>query len=141
MNTGNNYIANHSTSEQIPHDLNTELIRYSDTHCNVIKLTFQERWMCPNHVEHFLDSNLVSSTSVTQRLKIWQKYARTPVNPDSVRLEFFRKVRSGKLFRSARTARLVKPIEARYIFGDCRGLDINWYFVLFYVVPSVGLFF
>ena len=69
--------------------------------------------MCPNHVEHFLDSNLVSSTSVTERLKIWQKYARTPVNPDSVRLEFFRKVRTGKLFRSGRTLKVVKPIESR----------------------------
>ena len=69
--------------------------------------------MCPNHVEHFLDSNLVSSTSVTERLKIWQKYARTPVNPDSVRLEFFRKVRTGKLFRSSRTAKIIKPIESR----------------------------
>ena len=69
--------------------------------------------MCPNHVEHFLDSNLVSSTSVTERLKIWQKFARTPLNPDSVRLEFFRKVRTGKLFRSGRNAKLPKPNENR----------------------------
>jgi hypothetical protein len=69
--------------------------------------------MCPNHVEHFLDSNVVSSTSVTQRLKIWQKYARTPVNPDSVRLEFFRKVRTGKLFRNSKTMKVAKPVEFR----------------------------
>lgn len=75
--------------------------------------------MCPNHVEHFLDSNLVSSTSVTQRLKIWQKYARTPLNPDSVRLEFFRKVRTGKLFRSGRNAKLEKPIENRIKVPGC----------------------
>lgn len=73
----------------------------------------KERWMCPNHVEHFLDSNLVPSTSVTERLKIWHKYARTPVNPDTVRLEFFRRVRTGKLFRSGRIKKLTKPVETR----------------------------
>ena len=69
--------------------------------------------MCPNHVEHFLDSKLVSSTSVTERLKIWQKYARGPINPDSVRLEFFRKARTGKLFRSGRSVKVSKPVENR----------------------------
>lgn len=69
--------------------------------------------MCPNHVEHFLDSNLVSSTSLTERLKVWQKFARAPLNPDSIRIEFFRKVRFGKLFRAGRTARVQKPPELR----------------------------
>ena len=67
--------------------------------------------MCPNHVENYLDANLVTSTSLTERLKVWQKYARRPVDTETVRLEFFRKVRSGKLFQRGRTRR--SPLDNR----------------------------
>ena len=74
------------------------------------RISLQDRWMCPNHVENFIDANLVSSTSLTERLKLWNKYAKTPVSTDSVRLEFFRKVRSGKLFQRGRVK---VPLETR----------------------------
>lgn len=61
-----------------------------------------ERWMCPMHVEHILDSKLVKSTSLTERMSLWNKYARKPVDTDTVRLNFFRKVRSGKLYQKCR---------------------------------------
>ena len=79
----------------------------------------QERWMCPNHVENFIDSNLVSSTSLTERLKLWNKYGGSKsgsnsgsagnFNPDTIKLEFFRKVRKGKLYeRGVKRARTVR---------------------------------
>lgn len=75
----------------------------------------QERWMCPNHVENFIDSTLVSSTSLTERLKLWSKYGGSKsgsgsnFNPDSIKLEFFRKVRKGKLYeRGVNRARVIK---------------------------------
>ena len=37
--------------------------------------------------------------------KVWRKYARRPVDTETVRLEFFRKVRSGKLFQRSRAKR------------------------------------
>ncbi|KAJ8953724.1 hypothetical protein NQ314_007334 [Rhamnusium bicolor] len=49
------------------------------------------RWMCPKHVEHCLDSKLLTSISATERVKIWDKFTG-PVNQDSIKLEFFRKV-------------------------------------------------
>ncbi len=49
--------------------------------------------MCPTHPEHAIDSKLVGSTSLTERLRLWNKYARCPVDVESVRLEFFRKAR------------------------------------------------
>ncbi|RZC40543.1 PHD finger protein 12 [Asbolus verrucosus] len=49
------------------------------------------RWMCPNHVEHHLDSKLLTSISATERIKLWDKF-NGPVDQDSVRLEFFRKI-------------------------------------------------
>ena len=58
--------------------------------------------MCPNHVENFIDSNLVTSTSLSERLDLWQKYARAPVDANSVTLDFLRKARTGKLFRKGR---------------------------------------
>ena len=71
--------------------------------------------MCPNHVENFIDSTLVSSTSLTERLKLWSKYGGSKsgsgsnFNPDSIKLEFFRKVRKGKLYeRGVNRARVIK---------------------------------
>ena len=52
--------------------------------------------MCPAHVEHHIDSHVVQSTSLSKRLKLWNKYARVPVDTDAIRIEFFRKIRSGR---------------------------------------------
>ncbi|CAG9862625.1 unnamed protein product [Phyllotreta striolata] len=48
-------------------------------------------WMCPLHVEHCLDSNLLTSVSATERVKLWDKFGG-PVDQDAVKLQFFRKV-------------------------------------------------
>ncbi|KAF5281676.1 hypothetical protein FQR65_LT14606 [Abscondita terminalis] len=49
------------------------------------------RWLCPSHVEHFLDCNLLSSVSATERVKLWDKFTG-PVDQDAIKIEFFRKV-------------------------------------------------
>ncbi|GJQ79748.1 hypothetical protein Trydic_g23225 [Trypoxylus dichotomus] len=49
------------------------------------------RWMCPNHVEHFLDSKLLTSVSASERNRLWDKF-NGPVDQDTIKLEFFRKV-------------------------------------------------
>jgi hypothetical protein len=67
--------------------------------------------MCTMHPENFIDQNMLTSTSLTERLKLWQKYAKKPVDTETVRLEFFRKVRSGKLFQKSRVKR--SPLENR----------------------------
>lgn len=48
-------------------------------------------WMCNNHPEQFIDWNLVSSASATQRLKLWNQYSG-PIDQDTVKIEFFRKI-------------------------------------------------
>ncbi|KAL3271561.1 hypothetical protein HHI36_022036 [Cryptolaemus montrouzieri] len=50
------------------------------------------RWMCPIHVEHALDSVLLTSTSLTERVKLWDRFAGEPVDQNAIKLEFFRKV-------------------------------------------------
>jgi len=72
-----------------------------------------DRWMCPNHVEQFIDSKLVKSTRLSERMDLWKKYARNPINVETVRLEFFRKVRSGKLFQKSRTLKAQRPENYR----------------------------
>lgn len=69
--------------------------------------------MCPNHVENFVDSDLVTSTSLTERLRLWNKHARAPVNQDAVRLQFFRKVRTGKLYQKSNLPKISKPPDFR----------------------------
>lgn len=48
-------------------------------------------WMCPQHVEHCLDSTLLTSVSATERVKLWDRFTG-PVDQDTVKLQFFRKV-------------------------------------------------
>ncbi|KAI4454837.1 phd finger protein 12 [Holotrichia oblita] len=49
------------------------------------------RWMCPNHVEHFLDSKLLTSISASERNRLWDKY-NGPIDQDAIKLEFFRRI-------------------------------------------------
>ncbi|XP_071448846.1 PHD finger protein 12 [Hetaerina americana] len=48
------------------------------------------KWMCPNHAEHFLDQKLLTSCSVTERVKLWDKYSG-PLDQDTIKLDFFRR--------------------------------------------------
>lgn len=48
-------------------------------------------WMCPNHVEQFIDWKLVNSVSATERIKLWNHF-NANVDQDTVKNEFFRKV-------------------------------------------------
>ncbi|XP_017474150.1 PREDICTED: PHD finger protein 12 isoform X3 [Rhagoletis zephyria] len=48
-------------------------------------------WMCPNHVENFIDNHLVSSISATERIRLWDKFSQ-PFDHESVKMEFFRRV-------------------------------------------------
>ncbi|VEN53238.1 unnamed protein product [Callosobruchus maculatus] len=50
------------------------------------------RWMCPMHVEHYLDSKLLTSISATERIKLWDKFTGGPVDQDAIKLQFFRKI-------------------------------------------------
>ncbi len=80
----------------------------------------KERWMCPAHPEHLIDSKVVKSTSFTERIKLWNKYAREPVDTDSVRLEFFRKARMGRLFQKCgrRTVNTDRKIQVCWTACD-----------------------
>ncbi|XP_067637495.1 PHD finger protein 12 [Eurosta solidaginis] len=48
-------------------------------------------WMCPNHVENFIDNHLVNSISATERVRLWDKFSQ-PLDHESVKMEFFRRV-------------------------------------------------
>lgn len=49
------------------------------------------RWMCPNHVEQFLDSSMLSSISATERVRLWDQY-QGPVDQEVIKMDFFRKI-------------------------------------------------
>jgi len=62
----------------------------------------QGRWMCPNHVEQYLDSQLLKSQSLTERLQLWDRYSGM-VDSHTVKVDFLNKVhRKDPLFRLKR---------------------------------------
>uniref|UniRef100_A0A182SX22 PHD finger protein 12 n=1 Tax=Anopheles maculatus TaxID=74869 RepID=A0A182SX22_9DIPT len=48
-------------------------------------------WMCPNHVEQFVDSKMVGSVSATERIRLWNQY-NNDIDHETVKTEFLRKV-------------------------------------------------
>ena len=48
-------------------------------------------WMCPLHVENFLDSEMLKTPRLTERLKLWNQY-RGPPDQDVIKTQFFRKI-------------------------------------------------
>ncbi|KAH8418986.1 hypothetical protein KR222_011383 [Zaprionus bogoriensis] len=48
-------------------------------------------WMCPNHVENFIDANMTNSISATERVRLWNRFHQ-PVDHENVKMEFFRRV-------------------------------------------------
>ncbi|XP_026314597.1 PHD finger protein 12 [Hyposmocoma kahamanoa] len=50
------------------------------------------RWMCPNHVEQYIDWKLVNSISATERVALWEKFSG-PVDQHAIKVDFIRRAR------------------------------------------------
>ena len=67
-------------------------------------------WMCPNHVESFLDTRL-TTTSVTERVNLWEKFARQPIDTNAVKLQFMKRCQREK--RDDKFTRKKVPVSQR----------------------------
>lgn len=77
-------------------------------------------WMCPNHPEQFLDNNLLTSCSASERVRLWDKYSG-PIDQDAIKVEFIRKAhRRNPPFRfkvrlpPRNTVRVPEAVKAHY---------------------------
>ncbi|XP_037292564.1 PHD finger protein 12 [Manduca sexta] len=53
------------------------------------------RWMCPNHVEQYIDWKLVNSISATERVALWDKFSG-PVDQHAIKIDFIRRARKDR---------------------------------------------
>ncbi|KPJ12927.1 PHD finger protein 12 [Papilio machaon] len=53
------------------------------------------RWMCPNHVENYIDWKLVNSISATERVALWDKFSE-PVDQHAIKIDFIRRARRAR---------------------------------------------
>ncbi|XP_032668281.1 PHD finger protein 12 isoform X2 [Odontomachus brunneus] len=86
------------------------------------------RWMCPNHPNHFIDQNLLTSCRVTERIKLWDKYANQRIDQHAVKLDFLRKARAANpLFRTKvrleGRPRVKVPSSIKYHYENPSKLD------------------
>ncbi|CAG4933882.1 unnamed protein product [Colias eurytheme] len=51
------------------------------------------RWMCPNHVENFIDWKLVRSISAVERGALWDRFG-APLDQHAVKVDFIRRSRT-----------------------------------------------
>lgn len=82
------------------------------------------RWMCPNHVEPIAEEKLLSSSSFSERVKLWSLFSK-PVDHESIKVRFLDKVhRSSSLDSKNKNAnwltsnRLTKDYEKFYVDNE-----------------------
>ncbi|CAH2094157.1 unnamed protein product [Euphydryas editha] len=51
------------------------------------------RWMCPNHVEQYIDWKLVNSVSATERVALWERFSG-PIDQHALKVDFIRRARN-----------------------------------------------
>ncbi|KAL2720914.1 PHD finger protein 12 isoform X1 [Vespula squamosa] len=88
------------------------------------------RWMCPNHPNHFIDQNLLTSCRVTERIKLWDKYANQRIDQHAVKLDFLRKASTANpLFRTKvrleGRMRVKVPPSIKYHYENPSHLDLS----------------
>lgn len=68
-------------------------------------------WMCPNHVEQFIDWKLVNSVSACERIKLWNQF-NVNMDHETVKNEFFRKIhRRNPPFRIRQKTKIRDRVE------------------------------
>jgi hypothetical protein len=69
------------------------------------------RWMCPHHVEPVLEEKLLESVSLSERVKLWEKYTGK-VNCELVKLEFLKKnQRKNPMFRLKEPIGMIEKVN------------------------------
>jgi hypothetical protein len=74
-------------------------------------------WMCPNHIEHYLEQYLLSSSSrLSERIKMWKKYSIS----DSSEFSGIIKTFLGILFRVSYRVYSLKKTRFSTFIEKCR---------------------
>ena len=50
--------------------------------------------MCPNHLENFLEKNIINSSRLSERINLWKEYSSSKVNLNSIQIDFINKCRN-----------------------------------------------
>jgi len=77
-------------------------------------------WMCPNHVEQFLDNKMLLSTSITERVALWDKFANQPIDTNAVKLQFMKRCqrKTDRFKRKIKIASRFKVKVPSFIVGQ-----------------------
>ena len=54
-------------------------------------------WMCPNHLENFLDQYLVKSSRLSERINMWKDYSFSRDDLNAIKTDFIKKCSKNKL--------------------------------------------
>uniref|UniRef100_A0A915CGU9 PHD-type domain-containing protein n=2 Tax=Parascaris univalens TaxID=6257 RepID=A0A915CGU9_PARUN len=79
----------------------------------------KDRWMCPAHVEHFTDRRMLTSLSITERMRLWKKYARQPVEEFIVKMSFIDKTRAQRQSVSVLQRNCIEAGRKRHRLPRC----------------------
>lgn len=57
----------------------------------------EKTWMCPNHIEHFIDETLLKTSRLSERINLWNKYSILQNNFGKIKEEFINKCKKIKI--------------------------------------------
>lgn len=67
-------------------------------------------WMCPNHIEHYLDINVLKSSRLSERLELWNRFTLKEPAEQIVR-RFVAKCASGGTFLQRNSRVNMQPTD------------------------------
>lgn len=102
------------------------------------------RWMCPNHLNHFIDQNLLQSCAATERVKLWDKFANQRIDQHAVKLQFLRKIHSSNppfriKVKHDQKCRVKVPPSVKYHYANPAELELfNLYKPNSFICPTTA---
>lgn len=93
-------------------------------------------WMCPNHMENFLDHNILDSDRLTKRINLWKKFSLSQLNLNSIKLDFIKKcsqnsksINSESIRKfshtSSRLNRCKIPVAIKHVYSRMKNMSLN----------------
>nr|XP_012215525.1 PREDICTED: PHD finger protein 12-like [Linepithema humile] len=58
------------------------------------------RWVCPNHPNHLVDQDLLTSCKIRNRIKLWDRYGNQSIDQHAIKLDFVHKYTVNSLIRT-----------------------------------------
>ncbi len=79
-------------------------------------------WMCPNHMENFLDNNVLETDRLSKRINLWKNFSISKMDLNAVKIDFIKKCKEDPLIPSLKCVKNSeeKNTESHNLLDRCK---------------------